>query len=356
MTVIDRLDSFQRRHPGAAFPLAVVYKLVEDRGTHLAALIAYYGFVSLLPLLLLLTSLLGFVLQGSPGLQNWIVDSALSSFPLLRPALERNISGFSGSGPALLVGAAGTIYGGLGVTSAAQAAFNRIYAIPRFAQPNPVMARLRGVLLLLAVGLGTLLATGLSTLVLNGRDLGPVAFDWALAAAAAFLAFAVNAGVFIVLFQGLTARRLGWRNVLIGALIAAALWDALQIAGSYYFASYLERSSDVYGIFGVVLGLLVWIYLQALIVILAAEINVVRHRRLYPRALLTPFTDDVELTRSDVRAYSGYARSERYKAFEQVETSFPHGKGGDPDPAEGFPSEAAVEGDSDHRNRSRERS
>ena len=52
--------------PAAGFPLAVLYKYVDDNGGYLAALITYYAFVSLFPLLLLLSTVLGFVLAGDP--------------------------------------------------------------------------------------------------------------------------------------------------------------------------------------------------------------------------------------------------------------------------------------------------
>ncbi len=70
------------------------------------------------------------------------------------------------------------------------------------------------------------------------------------------------------------------------------------------------------------MGLIAWIYLLAFVVVFAAETNVVRQRRLWPRALLTPFTDHVQLTPADKRAYSGYAESERHKGFEVVDVGF----------------------------------
>lgn len=321
-SVLGRVDAFQRRHPVVAFPLAVVYKFFDDRGPHLAALISYYGFVSLFPLLLLFTSVLGFVLQGNEQLRQQVLDAALSNFPLLRDQLESSVGQFRGSGVALAVGVVGTLYGGLGAMQAAQAAFNRIYAVPRFAQPNPLWSRVRSLLLVVALGLGALVSTGLSAIVpLIGGAVpatGPL-----LPLAAYVIAFVVDTGVFLVAFQTLTARRLSWRNVLLGAVTAALLWELLQTLGVAYLRSSVgPGSSSVYGIFGVVLGLLVWIYLQAMVVVVAAEINTVRHRRLYPRALLTPFTDDVDLTASDVRVYTSYASSERYKGFERVEASF----------------------------------
>ena len=323
-----RLDAFQRRHAVLGFPLGVAYKFFDDRGPHLAALITYYGFVSLFPLLLLLTSVLGYLLEGDPALQQRVIDSALSNFPLLGAQLQHSVGGLRGSGAALAVGIAGTLYGALGVMQAAQAALNRVYAVPRSAQPNPLLSRVRSLLLVLTLGLGALLATGLSALVPRVAGLLPSAGTLAQAGTA-LVTFAVNTGIFLVAFHALVARRLGWGEVLVGALIAAVLWQLLQTVGVSYFSSFLNRQNDVYGIFGVVLGLVVWIYLQALVVVLAAEINVVRQHRLFPRSLLTPFTDDVDLTGPDVRAYTSYARSERYKGFERVEVTFERGEESD---------------------------
>ncbi|MGY1835960.1 YihY/virulence factor BrkB family protein [Blastococcus sp. SYSU DS0510] len=342
MAVAARFDAFQSRHPAVGFPLAVVYKFVDDRGPHLAALITYYGFVSLFPLLLVLTSVLGFLLQDDPELQQRILESALSDFPLLGPALVENIGTFRGSGVALVIGIVGSLYGGLGVMQAAQAALNRIYAVPRFAQPNPLLSRLRSLLLVLVLGVGAVASTALTAGVTTSSDVLPL--PGPLVTVLGTLAgLAINVGIFLVLYQVLTARRLDWRNVAVGAGIAAVLWELLHVLGTYYFGTYVTRVSDVYGVFGVILGLVVWIYLQALVVVLAAEINVVRHRRLYPRSLLTPFTDDVELTRADVRAYTGYARSERYKGFQRVEASFRKDAPPGPGDVEGFPREVPGE-------------
>jgi hypothetical protein len=84
----------------------------------------------------------------------------------------------------------------------------------------------------------------------------------------------------------------------------------------------LKGSREAYGVFGLVLGLIAWIYLLSLVTVLAVEINVVAQRRLWPRALLTPFTDDVRLTSADKRTYTAYAESERHKGFETVDVGF----------------------------------
>ncbi|PWJ54577.1 YihY family inner membrane protein [Quadrisphaera granulorum] len=326
--LIDRIDAFQRRHPASAFPLAVVYKFAEDRGPHLAALMAYYGFVSVFPLLLLLVSVLGFVLQpfagADPDLSNRAVTTTidvLAGVPVLGSALQGSITGLRGSGVALTIGALGTLYGGMGVMQATQAALNRIYAVPRYKQPNPILSRLRSIVLMVALGLLAIVATAISVALPQVAQAVPVG-GGLLLAAGTLVPFAINTGIFIVIFRVLTAVHLGWRNVLIGALVAAGLWEVLQTVFARLGGAYLQHAGDVYGVFGVVLGLVAWLYLQSMALVLAAEINVVRQRRLYPRALLTPFTDDVDLTPQDVRTYTGYARSETYKGFETVTATF----------------------------------
>jgi membrane protein len=92
--------------------------------------------------------------------------------------------------------------------------------------------------------------------------------------------------------------------------------------GTLFVSRELNGASQVYGVFGVVLGLLAWLYLQAVILVFCAEINAVRARRLWPRHLLAPFTDDVALTSADQASYRSYANTERYKPFEQVQTTF----------------------------------
>ena len=89
MGLTDRLDAWQQRYPALGFPLAVIYKYVDDQGSYLAALIAYYAFVSLFPLLLLLSTVLGWVLTGHPELRAHVEHSALSEFPVIGPQLDR---------------------------------------------------------------------------------------------------------------------------------------------------------------------------------------------------------------------------------------------------------------------------
>ena len=323
----DRVDRFQRRHPFLGFPLAVAYKMFDDRAPYLAGLVTYYAFVSLFPLLLLFLSAAGFFLDGEPHLRQQLINSALSEFPAIGDQLRSNINGFHGSGAALAVGVVGTLYGGLGAMQAAQAAFNQIYGVPRNSQPNPLTSRVRSLGLVALLGSGVLITTVIATTVSTASGLLHQYGELAVMGGYA-LTWMMDVTLFTVAFQVLTARDLHVRNVITGGIVAGSLWVVLQIFGARYVSAEASHATSVYGYFGIVLAAVAWIYLQSLILMTAAEINVVLHQRLWPRALLTPFTDDVDLTDADRKAYAMYAAAQRFKGFQQISSDF-GGGGGD---------------------------
>ncbi len=316
MSLVDRIDRFQRTHPRAGLPIAVVYKFVDDQGSYLAALIAYYGFLSIFPLLLLSTTVLGFVLAGHPHLQQQLINSALGQFPVVGKDLS-NPKGLSGSGLGLTIGIVGTIYGGLGVAQAVQNAMNTAWRVPRNSRPNPFASRVRGLRLMAVIGFSvigtTVLAALGSTLDVFGPG-GKIALGLGT--------FVINAAVFTLAFRIATARHLTWRQTLPGALGAAAVWQVLQYVGAVYVSHVVRGAGDVNSVFALVLGLIAWIYLEAVVVVLAVEYNTVRSQKLYPRALLTPFTDAVELTSADRTSYADQARAQRAKGFEEITVTF----------------------------------
>jgi membrane protein len=294
-----------------------VYKFVDDQGGYLAALITYYGFLSLFPLLLIFSTVLGFLLPGNPALQHQLIDSALGQFPIIGDQLGSTAQPLRGSGWGLTIGILVALYGGLGVAVAIQNAFNQVWGVPVHRRPDPVRARLRSLLLLGLLGLGALLTTALSALVAVGERFGPE-----LRIGAVVLAVVTNAALFVLAFRALTTRRLTVREVLPGSVLAAVLWQILQSLGAVYVDYQLRGSSQVYGLFGIVLGLLAWIYVEAVVVVLAAELNAVVARRLWPRALLTMFAEDVDLTSADRRSYESYASAQQYREAESISVEF----------------------------------
>jgi uncharacterized BrkB/YihY/UPF0761 family membrane protein len=151
---------------------------------------------------------------------------------------------------------------------------------------------------------------------------GIAPIDAALRAGAVVVSMAVNAGFVLFAYRVLTVAAPPVRQLRPGALTASVLWQILQSAGTYLVDHQLRGATATYGLFGIVLGLLTWLYLAALILVLGAEINVVSARRLYPRSLLAPDPTDTALTRADRQAYSAYAETERQKDHQTVETDF----------------------------------
>src|SRR5436190_12510858 len=147
-----RVDGFQQRHAVVAFPFAVVKKFGDDQAGMYASLIAYYGFFSLFPLLMVFTTVLGFVLEGNESAQQKILDSALAQFPVIGDQISNNIHSINGSGVTLLVGLVLTLWGGLGVMNAMQTGMNRVWDVPLRDRPNFWKSRIRALLMLVLLG------------------------------------------------------------------------------------------------------------------------------------------------------------------------------------------------------------
>lgn len=309
------VDSYQQRHAWLGFPLAVIKKFSDDQGGHLAGLIAYYGFFSLFPLLLVFVSVLGFVLSGHPGAQRSVVDSALKQFPIVGPELRTH--GLSGSGIGLAIGIVVALLSGLGVTLAAQSAFNHVYAVPHKERPNFIKARARGLAMLIALGGLQIVSTAASGLVAGGFG------GAALKVAGYVISLALNLVLFFAAFRLLTDSSVPTRELVTGVVVSAIGWEILQVVGGAYIGHVVKGASQTYGTFATVIGLLTWIFLGARLVVYAAEVNVVRSRRLWPRALFeSPGA-------ADRRALTALAKVEERTDEEQVDVSFSNPDGGD---------------------------
>jgi membrane protein len=315
--LVQTLDRYQRTRPWLAFLLATLKKFREDEAGNLAALISYYAFFSLFPLLLALVTILGFVLEGNPDLQRRIVDSALARFPVVGDQIRSNIGSLGGNWWALLVGLTGALWAGMGAIDAAQHAMNSVWDLPIRERPKFIARKLRSLLMLAVIGSGLFLTAG-SSVVANAADstgaTGRIV--------APLLSTVVNIGVFAAAFRILTERDLRWSDVAPGAGVAGAAATLFQVAGSFIIARYLRGASQTYGAFAVVIGLLSWLHLQAQVTLFAAEINVVRARRLWPRSL-----DAEELTEADRKALAEHAQVEERLPGENVRAAMPNGDG-----------------------------
>jgi uncharacterized BrkB/YihY/UPF0761 family membrane protein len=219
------------------------------------------------------------------------------------------------------VGTLAALYGVLGLGQAAQNAVNTVWAVPRNSRLNPVLSRLSSLVALFLAGL-TVLAVTLLTSVASHLDIFGSNVDKGLGWLFTLVSVVLNAVVLALMMRLATTHRQGFVASLPGALLVAVLWQLLQGVGGEYVRHIINRVSSMNAVFALVLGLVALLYIASVIAVLGLEVNVVLSRRLFPRALLTPFTDAVELTDADRRAYAAYAKAQRHKGFERVEVEF----------------------------------
>jgi inner membrane protein YhjD len=317
--LVAKLDDLQRARPVTAVPFAVVKKFGDDQGGKLAALVAYYGFLSVFPLLLVLVSVLGFVLADRPDLQQDLLDTAFAQFPVLGTDLRDNVGEISGNGLALAVGLLGALWAGLSAMSACQDASNEAWGIHVSERPPFLKNRLRSLAGLLVLGALLVGTTALGSLGTAFGDLGA-----GVRLALIVAAVAADALVFLLAFQVLTGHHQLWRSLVPGALVAGGGYYLLQVVGAWYLERVVSGARDTYGTFAVVIGLLAWLYLLAQLAMYATELNVVLANRLWPRSLRAE-----AIGPADERAIASLAERQHRVPQERVEVAFDDVSAGD---------------------------
>jgi len=309
--LIRTADQFQQRHAWLALPVAVAKKYTDNRAWDLAALIAYYAFLAIFPLLLILVTMLNLVIRSDSNLRHRVVDSALAHYPVIGPELDSTIGPLNQTGFALAVGVAGLVIGSRGVARAMQNALNAAWEIPLTRRRRFPWTFLRGLVMLIVIGTGLIATSALSGLASSGG--GPLGgIGWTVLALT--LSLGLNIAMFWVGFRLAAAAEIGWRRLLPGALISASGWQIMEAIGGYLVTHQLARSSNLYGTFAIVLGLIGWLYLEALLTVGAAEANAVIAYRLWPRSLGPP------RTAADRRAYVLYAEVENRGVDQLIRT------------------------------------
>ncbi len=309
---VGRFDSFQKKHPIIGFPLAVFIKFGDDQAGYQAALITYYAFVSLFPLLLVGLSLLPFFVRNNPALQERIIHNTIDYFPVIGQDLTHNIHAYHAHGLALVASLLFIFYGARGIANVLQDASNSIWQVVRTKRPGFPFNLLRSIGLICVGGIG-LIATTVITGFITGINGGGASSKILLG----LLTLVLNTLVFLVVARLATARVITTRKLWIGAVFAALFWQILQVVGGMLVWHQIKGTSTLYGTFAVVLGLLFWLYLQAQFYIYALEIAVVRHNRLWPRNIIQP-----PFNEADRKVYSGYVQTARRKKEQMIMVEF----------------------------------
>ncbi len=310
-------DAWQQRHPVVGFPIAVIKKFGDDQGGNLVSLLAYYSFVATFPLLLALTAVLGAVLRTHPKLEQRLLNSAFAEFPIIGGQLHQQlaVASFGHTTVSLTVGVLGALYGARGFANGLQNALNTVWAVPKVDWPGfgPRYARTIAGLLVLAL---IVVVTGAAGTAAGAAE------KWGLhglpaRAVSIIVGTVLGFGFFLALFRVAVAGTVPTRAMLPGAAISAIGWQVLLNLAGVIVAHQLRHAQAVAGFFGVVIGLLSWLALQATLIIYAIEADVVRAKRMWPRSIVQP-----PLIEGDKLFYNEKLRSETRRPEQRLDVGF----------------------------------
>lgn len=308
---LHKMDAWQRSHAVFGFPYAVIKKYGDDESGYQAALLTYYGFLSLFPLLLVLTTVLGVLSSGNPHLRDTVIHSTTQYFPAFGSQLSAHIGSMHKTGIALAIGVIFTLYGARGVADAFRHGVNHIWRIPRVKRTGFPLSIVRSLGIIIVGGVGFMAAALIAGYTsAAGSGLGYQILS-------VIIDLIILFWVFLALIKFSLPVHIGFREVEAGAATAAIGLVILQKAGTFLLSRELTHLSALYSSFALVLGLLFWIYLQSQVLFYALEIAAVHAHRLWPRSL----TGD-DLTEADRRAYSRQAKKEKQVVEERIDTDF----------------------------------
>jgi YihY family inner membrane protein len=280
--LVNRLDKLQQKHRFTAFFYAVIKKYGEDQAGYNAALLTYYGFLSLFPLLLVLTTLTNSLIGNHPHLEHTVISGLTSYFPLLGSQLSSHVHSLHQSGWALIAGVLFTLYGAHGVADVWRHGIQDIWGVPRRKREGFPIGLIKSLGIIIIGGLGFLLAS------ISAALAAAAGHGWAFRGLSILVNFLVLFLLFNFLLNISLPKHVTIRETQVGALAAAIGLVILQALGGYILTRELKGLDALYSYFAIALGLLFWIYLQAQMLYYAAEIAVVSSKKLWPRGISDP--------------------------------------------------------------------
>jgi YihY family inner membrane protein len=289
---IDAVDRAQQKSPITAFPIGVLKRYGDDRGGMYAALITFYALLSVFPLLLLFVTIASMILGANSAAEKRLVNSAFEHFPVVGSQLANSIHALSSnSWPAFVVSLLFLLWGALGVTSALQMASHHAWRRPRKEEPNLLIRTWRGLRLLGIIASAVVLTTVASGFISSGVLRS---FPGILRVVLLVAVIAVNAGAYFLALRTLAPPEKGWKSLLPGTIVGTIGWTVLQQAGGYLLSHQLQHTSQIYGFFAIVLGLIFWLNLGAQLFLYSSEINIVAAQGGWPRSFFEP-SDEVKV-------------------------------------------------------------
>jgi uncharacterized BrkB/YihY/UPF0761 family membrane protein len=308
--VVAWVDSTQRRHSVLGFPYAVVKKYGDDAAGKHAALITYYGFLSVFPILLLTVVLVTNVLAGNQQLREDVIANIVPAE--FQETVDNALLSLPTGGLPLVVGVVGLLFSASGIVFSVYDTLNHLAAVPHRERFDMVPRYLRGFAMVAVLLVSALSVGALAVITAEVPDVGGAPRVVTIVGLYA-IAFVLLVAAPKLLIARATPMRAIWPAAVIGALVVGTL---LLVLGPI-LARFIARSGPVYGSFATIVGLFALLYLVSQTLLYAAEIAVVGRARLWPRAL-----DASRPTPADRRALTLLARIEARIAPEQITVSF----------------------------------
>jgi YihY family inner membrane protein len=314
---VRQVDRWQQRHPVPAFVFAVIKKFGDDQASNQVALLTYFAFLATFPLLLALYGVLGLVLRGRPALEQRIVNSTLSEFPIIGDQLhsQLGLSSLHHSGLAVVIGILGAVLAGRGLANAVQNALNTVWQVPKSDRPGFPANSLRSLGLLGLLGIGVVATAAAASVAGASRLLGLSGLPTQLLTLA--VSAVLDIGLFLAAFRLATAKTVATRELVLGAVLSGIAWQILLSLAGMIVSHNLRHAQALAGLFGIVLGLLAWFALQATVTMYAVEADVVRARHLWPRSITQP-----PLTPGDKQFLTAATQTETRRPEQQVTIGF----------------------------------
>jgi membrane protein len=319
--LLERADSLQQRHAFVGFPVAVVKKYTQDQGSRLAAMLTYYGFLGLFPLLLLAVWVISEALASDPGLRDSVVEEIAAPGSTLGVSLENALDSLSTSGLALVVAVLGLVLSATGAVLSLSVALNQVWAVPFRSRFGLVSRYVR------VLSFVVLFVLGVVAVAVLGALAGTVfSVDAVVKVSSASGAFVVSFALILVSSRWLTARPPAWTDLWLGAVLGAAVIAVVLAVGSSVLVHLVARSSPVYGALAAVLGVFTLLFLTAQAYVFSLEVSTVRAWSLWPRSL-----DKGRTTEADRRALQILGHLDERIPTQSVSVTFDRNPHDEPD-------------------------
>jgi len=261
--------------PKGLWPIAktVFQEFGKDHGTLMAASVAFYLLISLVPLVLVGIAIFGFFMTD-PEAQSKVLDFAAGFTPGRSDLLTDMVISAKDARQELAgLGLIALLLTALGGISSLETAVNITWGSP---DRHFLISKLFALGMFLLIGSLLVLTIGLSSAVAWARSVPGGSWlsnSWVGSTWALILPVLISSAMFTTIFKFFPNCKVDWKPAIISGLITATLWEGLKHAYQWYSESQFSNQEASYGVAAGFVGLVVWIYYSSSLVLLGSELT-----------------------------------------------------------------------------------